>query len=805
MLDGLELDGEVVVLEPRRLAARLAARRVASELDVSLGELVGYQVRFESRTSAATRLRFVTEGVLIRQLVAEPRLPRASLVVLDEFHERHLHADLALAWLHRLQRTERPDLQIVVMSATLDAASVAGFLECPEVHVPGRQHEVVVEHAARPATSPLEERVARAVRKLVREGLTGHILVFLPGAAEIHRAREACSPVAESEDLAIEVLHGSLPLEAQVRALAPSSLRKVILSTNIAETSVTVPGVEAVIDSGLARLAGHSPWTGLSTLETGPISQASAIQRSGRAGRTGPGRCLRLYPLADFEARRSHETAEILRADLTELVLMLRNAGGIDARDYPFFEPPPTPAINAAEVLLLRLGALDDQCIVTDIGRSLLRLPVHPRLGRLIVEALARGVGEQGCLLAALLGERDIRLAARKASHKPLDELGPSDPLAQLEAFETVARLGLRRARIRSHGLDPGAVTRADQTRRQLGSAARGLGIEPSARRPRTVEANDEALLTSILAAFPDRVGKRRRPRSRIVVLASGGSGEIARSSVVSEAEWVVAVSAEKQRGRNVIFQASAIEPDWLIDLFPERIIENEELGFDAERERVWSVEAILYDGLAIDEQRSLDVRGSEVSQVLASAALEAGPAAFCDVSKLDKLRARVAFASGFIDALEPLDDGKIRDVLASLCEGRNSFAELRKVSLLDALRGVLDPAAMARLPAAAPEHVSIPGRRRVPVTYSSDKPPFIASRLQDFFGSTEGPRVAEGRVPLVLHLLAPNQRAVQVTTDLAGFWERHYPSIRKQLMRRYPKHAWPEDPLTASPRKRRR
>lgn len=793
LLNGLGPEEEIVVLEPRRLAASLAARRVASELEIPLGGLVGYQVRFDNRTSGDTRLRYVTEGVLIRQLVSDPTLKRASIVVLDEFHERRLHSDLAVAWLHKLQESERPDLRLVVMSATLDAEPVANFLSCPTVHVPGRQHEVVVEHATRVSTSRLEERVAGAVRRLVREDLQGHILVFLPGAAEIRRALEACRPVARTADLALEVLHGSQPLEAQLRALAPSSRRKVILSTNVAETSVTVPGVEAVIDSGLARMAGHSPWSGLSTLETGRISKAAATQRAGRAGRTGPGRCLRLYPLSDFEQRPAHETAEILRSDLSELLLLVRSADSSDDDSYPFFEAPKQASIDAAKELLHRLDALDADGNITTTGQALLRLPLHPRLGRLVVEAARRGVGERGCLLAALLGERDIRLTARRS--EPADTIGQSDPLEQLEAFEAVARLGLQRSRVRAHGLDPNAVTHVRRTQKQLASRLEGSLFEGRGTPPRSDEEADEALLHCILAAFPDRVGRRRRPRGRTIVFASGGSGRLAPSSVVGESEFVVAVTAERQHGRVILFQVSAIEPDWLIDLFPDSIVEHREVGFDDALQRVWSVEKMMYEGLILDESRSMNGRGTEVTNVLATAAIAAGPGAFCDVDELQRFRERVSFAADFIEELEAIDEEKLRALLASLCEGKNSFAELRQAPLLPALRGALEPAALARLGRVAPEHVAIPGRRRVPVSYPADRPPFIASRLQDFFGLADSPRIAEGKVPLVLHLLAPNMRAVQVTTDLAGFWERHYPAIRRQLRRRYPKHAWPEKP----------
>lgn len=802
--------GEVVVLEPRRLAARLAARRVASELDLTVGDRVGYQVRFEDVTGPRTQLRYVTEGILVRWLGSDPSLRRASVVVLDEFHERHLLADLALAWLLQLRETSRPDLSLLIMSATLEAEPVADYLGCEVLRVPGRQHQVAVDHAPRPLQGPLGEGVARSVRRLVRQGLDGHVLAFLPGAAEIRQAHQACEPLAREAGLDLQMLHGSQPLDAQVRALAPSPRPKVILSTNVAETSITVPGVVAVIDSGLARRAGYSPWSGLPTLEIEPVSQASATQRAGRAGRTGPGRCLRLYTLRDFEARPAQETPEVRRADLAELVLLLRGAERGDPRAFPFFEPPPEAAIDAAEELLERLGALDRDGNVTPMGRALLRLPLHPRLGRIALEARARGEPALGCRLAALLSERDVRASARvslrrKSGTRGEDEVGPSDPLARLEELEALDELGHHRGRARAHGLDPVTIERVERVRRQLEKALGSLAGELPAPEtaPRSAGASDRALLRAVLSGFPDRVGRRRAPRGHDVVFAEGGSGRLAPASVVKEAEHLVAVDAEQRRGRVVIRQASAIEPDWLLDHFPDRVVEESRVELNQDHERIEVVETLRYGAVILDETRRLDLRGPAVSRALADAVRDVGPGAVWDLEPVERFRRRVAFASRYVRGLEPIGDEAVEGIIESLCQGRSSFSELRKVSLLSALRDGLAPAASGELSRIAPERVSIPGRRRVLVHYPKDRPPYIESRLQDFFGAVEGPRVAGGAEPLVLHLLAPNGRAVQVTTDLAGFWERHYPSIRQQLKRRYPKHSWPETPQTAPPRKR--
>ncbi len=796
--------GEVLVVQPRRLAARMAARRVADERGERLGGRVGYTVRFDDRSSAETRVCFVTEGILVRRLIDEPELPGVSAVVLDEFHERSLQADLSLAWAARLRASAREDLAIVVMSATLDADPVASFLGCEALHVPGRTHPVAIEHLERPDERRLEEQVAGAVRRLAVRGLVGDVLVFLPGAGEIRRAREACEPIARAHDLDVVALHGDLPPAEQDRAVRQGPRRKVILSTNVAETSVTIEGVVAVVDSGLARVARHSPWTGLSTLEVAKVSRASAAQRAGRAGRTGPGVCVRLYTKHDHETRPAHDAPEIARADLSELVLLLR-AQGHDPAAFPFFEAPPRPALDAAEGLLGRLGALDEGGRPTELGRRLLKLPVHPRIGRVALEAAARGEPERGAALAALLGEREIRLAARTRlddGARGLHESGPSDLLARLEAFEAAESDGLSPRTLRSHHLDPAATHAAARARDQLLRHMHRYLHRGQV--PMQVEGDEEALLVAVLAGFPDRVGRRREAGSDEIVFAGGGAGKLAPSSVVRDAMFVVAVDVDdRRRGATVIRAASAVEPEWLLELFPERVRDSEEHRFDPKQERVEVVRALTYDGLALDESRSAAEPGEETSRVLARAALAAGPEAFCDAEALERLVRRTAFASEHDPSLPTVTQETIREALVKLADGATGFGDLRRASLLDVLRAELGGDALARLDRLAPEEVRLPGRPKgAPIHYEPDRPPWVESRLQDFFGLTDGPRVAGDRVPLVLHLLAPNMRAVQVTTDLAGFWDRHYPSIRKELMRRYPRHHWPEDPRTASPRR---
>ncbi len=789
--------GDILVLEPRRIAARMAARRVASELGEEVGGRVGYQVRFEEVSSARTRVRFVTEGILTRKLVQDPELRGVSVVVLDEFHERHIHGDVALALLRRLARTTRPDLHIVVMSATLAAEPLASFLDAPIVQVPGRPYEVSIEHADRVDDARLEVRVAGALRRLLREGLLGDVLVFLPGAAEIRRAAEGCEKIAREASMHCVVLHGDLPAREQDRAVQKSAERKVILSTNLAETSLTIEGVVAVIDSGLARVAGHSPFSGLPTLVTAPISRSSAAQRAGRAGRLGPGRCVRLYTKHDHDARPDHDKPEIARIDLADTMLAIKASGCELARDQ-WLEPPPDKPWQAASELLTGLGALDAQGGLSAIGRRMAGYPLHPRLSRLVIEAQARRAGASGCLLAALLGERDILLSARARfdDQRHDHNTGSSDLLLRMELFEAVAD-GPSASRLRSHGLDAGAVSAVRRVRERLlrifDDAFDDHGLAETQR--------DEALLMATAAAFFDRVAKRRTPKGNDLVFAAGGSAALSPSSVVREAEYVVVVDAAERSGLSrgaTAHLVSAIEPEWLLELFPDRVVDRSELCFDAKTERVEAVQTLTYGGLVLDRVQRSAVEGPEVARVLFEAAKQAGLERFVDRDALSLLRERLTHAAAVDARIEPLSEDAAERALSAACEGRKSFSELKEASLMDFVNAQLTAAARSRLFELTPDHVELSHGRRLRVHYERGKPPWVESRLQDFFGMKEGPRIA-GR-PLVLHLLAPNQRAVQVTSDLAGFWQRHYPEVRRELCRRYPRHAWPDDPLHATP-----
>ena len=796
--------GEVLVLEPRRIAARMAARFVASELGEPVGQRIGYQVRFESFASPATRVLYVTEGVFVRKLLANPSLDGVDAIVLDEFHERHLQGDLALAWARSLQRGTRPDLHLVVMSATLDAAPIASFLgECPRIRVEGRRFDVTVAHLARPDDRPLDNQVASAVRSLVDDGLDGDVLVFVPGAGEIRRARETMAQLAAQAGLELVALHGNLPSAEQDRAVAPCARRKVILSTNVAESSVTIEGVVAVVDTGLARVAAHAPWSGLPTLRLVPTSRSSSVQRTGRAGRTRAGRCLRLYTEADFLRRPEHDDPEIRRVELVELVLQMRVLGVDDLSAFGWFEAPLARALESADALLRDLGALGANGALLPLGKELLRFPTHPRIARILLEGERRGVAGLAATVGALLGEREIALARRtdagggRGSEVMVDAAQGCDLSVAVAQFEEASRAGFDPQRLRWLGIDRRAALAVDRARRQLlGACKRSSSSAPCD--------PDAALRMSVLAGYPDRVA--RRIRDRELALVGGGTAALSAQSAAGTSEFVVAVDAEERTAgkgpRRVVRMATAIEPEWLLDLFPDDIHESCEARWDSERERVESVERLLYRTLTIDETRSRGKGTAAGARLLAEQALSRGLHVFVEKDALERLMGRTAFARTHCPeaGIPPLDEAAIEGVVREACEGLWSFEQLREARLADRVEAYVGVASMALVDEIAPERVRLPGGRWLMVHYDTGKTPWVASRLQDFFGAASGPAVARGRVSLVLHLLAPNQRAVQVTSDLEGFWQRHYPSIRKELCRRYPKHAWPEDGRTASP-----
>ncbi len=795
----LDLAGgeEVWVLEPRRIAARLAAARVAEEIGEKPGGTVGYRVRLEDVGGPDTRLRYVTEGIFMRRFARDPTLAGVSILVLDEFHERHLQSDFALAAACSLKQGVRPDLKIVIMSATLETDSIADHLGgAPVIRSQGRLHHVDIEHAPHQNERPLSERVAAAVRGAIKgrgaaEPASGDILVFLPGAAEIRRTREALATFAKEKNLDLFPLHGTLPAAEQDQAVRRGERRKVILATNVAETSITIPSVTTVIDSGLERVASHSPWSGLPSLEVRSISRSSATQRAGRAGRVAPGRCIRLYSQHDLHGRPEHISPEIVRTDLSELWLVSASAGVEDPAALPWLDRPPEAALEAARKLLRELGAITDKGVVTPTGKEMAKLPVHPRQGRLLVEASRRDVFGPACVLAAIAGERDILARGRDLTAREATTSGPCDLLERRDRLMEAGGSRLNPGICRRLGLDFGAA----QT---VVRAAEQLCKPRSARWDTSLTTEQEAeLRLCVLSAWPDRVARRRRPGKPAFVLAEGGEVRPAPTSVVREADWLVAVDAMRSGKSVLVHLASSIESDWLIDVFPEKLKERLDVTWNAKKRRVDAHSRLTFGEAVLMESREPARDHPETWRLLSEQAKKAGLSAFANTDVMENLagRLRIAAEADPKAGYPLLDEVALDDAVTRLCEGHGSFDELTTSGLVDSILAPLSWPARLRLDDLAPTHIELPGRRRAPVRYPAGGAPYVASRIQDFFGLRETPRIGGGRLPLVVHLLAPNNRAVQVTRDLAGFWERHYPDIRRGLSRRYPRHRWPETP----------
>ncbi len=793
---GLAGKGKIVVLQPRRVAARATAARISHERGTRLGDEIGFQIRFESRTGPRTRIEIVTEGILLRTLADNPFLEGTSVVVFDEFHERSLTSDLALGMVRQVQASVRPDLKVIVMSATLAAEPIAAYLDgCPIVESQGRMFPVDVQHLPHLEKRPLPELVSEAV-EMAMSGGDGDCLVFLPGIAEIRQVGKRLAPWCERQSIRLLELYGDLPAEKQDAVLELSDERKLILSTNVAETSLTIPGVTLVIDSGLARINRYDEHTGLDRLELSPISKASADQRAGRAGRTKAGVCIRLWPEAAHRHRPEFDEPEVRRIDLSGAVLQLLSWIEPDVEQFPWFEPPSSAAIIQARLLLARLDAADEHGI-TPLGRTMGSLPVHPRLARLLLEGKRLGHPAAAALAAAILSERDPFLRAPGQWRRP-GHASPSDVLdriAALEAFEQQ----------RTVDSDVGTLNAA-AARTILKARGQVARLVERADIPRARErfSHDEAILRAILAAFPDRVARRRKPGDPRGVMVGGRGIRLAdQSALAADTELFVCVDIDAVDGEAVVRQASAVERSWLS---AEHLESEVEVYFDDASGRVAARKRTNWNGLVLDDSQAALPADEVVAPILARAAADHWEQAFpADDSALTSLVSRVRCLAEWMPSLElpALDETKLKSLLSPLCYGRRSLADVRAAPWDDAVLGLLTWPQRQVLDREAPERIEVPSGSRIAVAYEPGRPPVLAVRIQEVFGLLETPRIAGGRVPVLMHLLAPNMRVAQVTSDLASFWARTYALIRKDLRARYPKHAWPEDPYTAKAERR--
>ncbi len=780
--EGFLDDGRLLMLQPRRVAARACAHAMARQMGEAVGDTVGYQIRFDRRVSKRTKILVITEGVLTRRFASDPLLEGVACVILDEFHERSIHTDLGLAFLRELAAV-RDDLKTVVMSATMDLEPVSRFLgDCPTVEATSRAHPLAVDYLASPAAKPLDERIRAGLERLLADpdDDNGHILAFLPGAPEIRRVMRRLG--GRDWGLDIVPLHGSLTAAEQDRALASTARRRLILATNIAETSLTIEGVTAVIDAGLHKRLIHDPNRGLDRLDTLRISRASADQRAGRAGRVAPGRVIRLWS-QDYQAMApAQDPPEIAIADLTGPLLRVLDFHGPDLDAFPFFEPPPTAAIAHGLATLRMLGAIDASGRVNQQGKRLADLPLHPRIGRIFAHAAESGHLTEAAMACAALNER---------------------PLAKtnLDLFEQVEALRrCERGRDGDPERDGRAIRRALEAERQLLRQARKLW--PRAVAKQTPMTRD-TLADLLLAGFPDRLCVSRGPGRGVMV---GGRGVAFEPFSSPDGHGLFLALELSERGHN----RTAGKVDLLFPTTLDRVaaalpLDTEETAvFDESREAVAGVRRQRWQDLTLSETAGVALPEEALAAVLADHASRRFDAVFKPDKTSQALLWRLRFAAKHLEEETWPDVSKdgLKAMLPELCIGKRKLGDLRRLDWAAALLAKLDWRSRRLLDEEVPETVAVPSGSKVRVDYApafeAAGQPILAARIQEMFGMTDTPRIARGRVSLLLHLLAPNMRPAQVTQDLRSFWNAGYAEVRKELRQRYPKHYWPEDPSRA-------
>jgi len=779
--------GRILLLEPRRLAARAAAERMAKTLGEKVGETVGLRVRFGSKMSARTRIEVITEGVFTRLVLDDPMLEGVAAVLFDEFHERSLDADLGLALARDVQQGLREDLRLLVMSATIDGARVAKLLgEAPVIASQGRAFPVETRYLGRDAR-PIEPQVADAIARAVRAD-TGSLLAFLPGAAEIRRTASQLEGRLGA-DIDVVALYGALGSDEQDRAIAPAPAgrRKIVLATAIAETSITIEGVRIVVDCGLARVPRFEPDVGVTRLETVRVSRAAADQRRGRAGRTEPGICYRLWDEPQTSSLEAFARPEILSADLSSFALDLA-AWGSTPEQLAFLDPPPRPALTEAKALLTELGAIDAAGRVTEEGQKLRRLPLPPRLARMVVDAAAKGAASDAAEIAVLIGERGLGGDDTDLTHR----------------LENLRRDRSPRAR----------EARAMAARWAEQSVLSALELTPTRQASLAdLPLSGEGLSTgAILAlAYPERIAKNRGGASGAFLLVNGRGAHIDTASPLARAPYLAVAELAGSAAAGRILLAAPIGLDEIETRFGNRIVTRNEVTFDPASASLRARRQRRLGAIALAEQPMAVEANEEAARVLAQGVARLGIARLPWTKTLRQWRDRVMFlraAEG--QATEPewpdLSDtslGADTAWLASIFYGKSSLAELSADEFAAALGARLPYSLQRRLDDEAPTHFTAPTGTQATIDYEAEGGPKIAIRVQELFGLDRHPAIAGGKVPLVVELLSPAHRPVQTTRDLPGFWRGSYASVRADMRGRYPKHPWPDDPLTAPPTRR--
>lgn len=785
-MEGRACTGKVLMLEPRRLAARQIACRAASLLDEEVGETVGYRVRLESKVSGRTEIEVLTEGILTRMLIEDPTLDGVGTVIFDEFHERSINADEALALVLEAKRVLRPELRVVVMSATMDCEMICRHIGGKKVEAQGRMFPVALWHEAEATGENVAERVADAVRKAYREQ-SGSILAFLPGEAEIRRCEALLGASSTSAD--IYPLYGMLPFEEQKKAIAPSpeGRRKIVLATSIAETSLTIDGIRCVVDSGLCRKQVFDSRNGLSRLETVRISLDMAAQRTGRAGRVEPGVCIRLWSAATEARMKAERVPEILEADLAPLALDLAAWGTGNASSLPWLTPPPAKALKDAVCLLTSLGAINGREI-TPRGRKMASLPCHPRIANMLLHADSPESRLLATDIAAILDGRDPLAAAASGSMGA----GPGADINE--------RIRLLRRNGSSRG---GVWSRVEATAAQY---RRLVGLSSSAR-PVTSDSDFDPFLTGELLsyAYPERIAGMMEGSAATYRLSEGGTACLDREDPLGSYEWLAVTSLRGGNGTNDgrIFLASPVSPDSLGHLVRER----DNISWDSRKGAVTASHERNVGCLCIESTQIHSGNREKIVACICEAAVKEGRSMFDFSDEAGNLQRRIASVAAWHPELG-LPDISTDALLASAPEwlpafigNATSIAQLKKIDLCTVIWSRLDYASQQAVERIAPTHIEVPTGSRIRLEYRAGADaPVLRVRLQECFGLLDTPRVDSGRRPVLMELLSPGFKPVQLTSDLASFWRGTYFEVRKELRRRYPKHSWPEDPLAAEP-----
>lgn len=794
LLDSGTCPAEILVLQPRRIAAKMLAHRIVQERGGRVGDEIGFQTRFEKAVSSQTRVRFITEGILPRMLMGTPHLDSVSAVIFDEFHERSITNDIGLSLIRELRNRVRSDLKIIVMSATLESGPVASFLPgAAQIAAEGAMYPVDIRYRSPGDHSRPWEKAARAAADLIKETSDGDILVFMPGAYEIRRTVSALENIGFGEPVQIETLHGDHSPEAQQRVLTPGTRRKVIVATNIAETSLTIPGVRHVVDSGLARINRYDPARGFTTLYVEPISVASADQRAGRAGREAPGICIRMWTQGSHAGRADRTPPEILRVDLAETVLTLSRLGYTDPYSFDWFEPPPDKALHRAVDLLQDLHARNRSTgDLTPIGEDMSRLPMHPRLGRLVLEASRRGVFSLGVLSAAVLSERGA------LTSRPVVELPPDQPASDFVAL-AILLAKAREARFERNacaqlGINGSAARTIDRTAQYYADVCtrQNLDFLDAATDP-GVE-----LAKALLIAYPDHLARKINPAMLQCELRHGKKGELSKMSAVRKADLCIAADIRETRNvkksMNVVLSlASEVRVEWLEELFPETEQVESKLVWNPSKKAVEQRETRSFLGVVIEENFGFPSNTQEASGVLADTIIASHLKLDSWDTKVDDLVERIRWVSEHYpdQKIPTLNEDECRLIVHELCEGEIRYDKVKGRPVDSIVRSFVTAPLMRFVDYVAPDTLLLPSGRKLRITYKAGHPPRGRARIQDLFGMNQSPRVAEGRVVVLLEVLAPNNRPVQITEDLGSFWQNAYPELKKSLSRRYPKHQW--------------